>query len=129
MDTPIFMHGEWEDNYDDPSHPIPSLTAIDVYGVHADGGSDLAIVVASPLRDDERSRTRLLAKLDTYVQFLASPEYVRECGAASPTNTTILVSIHPDSDPGMFDLIDSCRGWVEDRGASLALELRHTSIQ
>jgi hypothetical protein len=129
VDTPIFMHGEWEDNYDDPSHPIPSLTAIDVHGVRLDGGADLAIVVASPLRDDERSRGRLLAKIEAYVQFLSSPEFVRECGAASPANTTIMVSIHPDSDPEMFDLIDSCRGWVEDRGASLALELRHTSIQ
>jgi hypothetical protein len=129
MDTPIFMHGSWEDNYDDPSHPIPSLTAIDVHAVRVDGGADLAIVVATPLRDNERSRTRLLAKIDTYVQFLATPEFLRECGAASRANTTILLSIHPDSDAGIFDLIDSCRGWVEDRGASLALELRHTSVQ
>ena len=128
MDTPIFMHGQWADHYDDPSHPIPSLTAIDVQAIRPDGGADLTIVIASPLRDDERSRERLLAKIDVYVRFLKSADFSRDCGTATPSNTMLLVSIHPDSDPGLFDLIDSCRGWVLENGATLGLELRHTSM-
>jgi hypothetical protein len=73
--APIFMHGKWEDNYDDPSHPIPSLTALDVQAIKKGGGSDLLIIIASPLQADERSQRRLLDKMEIYLKFLKTPEF------------------------------------------------------
>jgi hypothetical protein len=74
MAAPIIQHGKWGDNYDDPDHPIPSLTALDVHGIRKGGGSDLIVVVASPLGFDEKSQKRLLDKLDIYLRYVISPE-------------------------------------------------------
>jgi hypothetical protein len=59
----------------DQSHPIPSLTSLDVHGVRKGGGSDLAIVVATPLRGDEYSKRRLERKIENYANAIASPGY------------------------------------------------------
>ena len=113
------MHGKWEDNYDDPMHPIPSVSAIDVHGVRNDGGSDLVIVVASPLSFDERSQKRLLAKIELYLQFIRTPECQAEAGIASTENTSIFVELHPDSDQRVLDLLERSKPWVAANGATL----------
>ena len=122
MAAPIVMHGEWEDDYDDPSHPIPSLTALDIQTVLKGGGSDLAIVVASPLRADERSQRRLLSKIGIYLGFLCTPEFQDSSGVATPENTSIIVHIHPSSDKAIFELIERCRPWVLSNNASLQVK-------
>jgi hypothetical protein len=95
MTAPITMHGNWEDNYDDASHPIPSLTSLDVHAIKKGGGSDLAIIVASPLQSDERSQRRLLDKIEIYLRFLKTPEYESSCGVAAPDNTSIIIREPP----------------------------------
>ena len=125
MTSAIVMHGSWEENYDDPSHPVPSLMALDIQGIKTGGGSDLGIVIASPLQADERSQRRLLNKIDIYLRYLKTPEYEKSSGAATPPNTSIFVYIHPESDPLIFELLDRCKAWVQDGGASLQIERRH----
>jgi hypothetical protein len=113
------MHGDWEDNCDDPSHPIPSLSAVDVCAVRNDGGSDLVIVIASPLSMDQRSRKRLLDKIELYLRFIRTPECEAEAGVATPENTSIIVELHPNSDPGVLDVIERSKPWVAENGATL----------
>jgi hypothetical protein len=117
--APITMHGKWEDNYDDPAHPIPSVSAIDVHGVKSDGGSDLVIVIASPLSFDERSQKRLLDKIELYLHFIRTPECQAEAGVASAENTSILIELHPDSDLRVLGLIERSKPWVAANGATL----------
>lgn len=119
METPIIIHGEWEDNYDDPSHPIPSLSALDVEGIKKGGGADLIIVIASPLGADERSRRRLLAKIEIYLKYLDSAEFVEKAGMPTPDNTCIIVHLHPESDPEILDVIERCKPWVRTKSATL----------
>jgi hypothetical protein len=109
LTTPIIKHGEWQDNYDDPSHPIPSIYALDVEGVKKAGSSDLVIVVASPLMADERSQRRLLDKIKIYLNYLKTPELQSKPGVATPENTSIIVKLHVDSDAAIFDLIENCK--------------------
>ena len=106
MSAPIVMHGKWEDDYDDPSHPIPSLTSLDIQAIKIGGGSDLVIVVASPLEADERSQRRLLSKIEIYLGFLATPEFQSTSGVATPECTSIIVQLHPASDNVIFELIE-----------------------
>jgi hypothetical protein len=124
LTTPIIKHGKWEDNYDDPSHPIPSIYALDVEGVKKTGGSDLVIVVASPLMADERSQRRLLDKIKVYLKYLQTPEFQSKSGIATPENTSIIVKLHADSDAAIFDLIEKCKPWVLANHASLKIEMR-----
>jgi len=119
VSAPIIRHGSWEDNYDDPDHPIPSTSALDVHAVKKGGGSDLVIIVASPLRADERSQHRLLDKIEIYLRYIRSPDYQSECGPPTSDRTSIIVHIHPDSDPLIFDLLDRCRPWVAENSCTL----------
>jgi hypothetical protein len=119
--APITMHGKWEDNYDDPSHPIPSVTALDVHAIKHGGGSALVIIVASPLQSDERSQRRLLDKIEIYLKFLQTPEYQSVSGLATPENTTIVVRLHPDSSPAIYELLERCEPWVAQGQATLVV--------
>jgi len=125
--TPITMHGKWEDNYDDPTHPIPSVTAIDVHLVKNNGGSDLVVVVASPLGLDERSQKRLLDKIELYLRFIRTPDCESEAGVATCQNTSIVVELHPDSDRGVHELLERCKPWVATHGATLKVKALEAS--
>lgn len=122
MTASIIQHGNGEDNYDDASHPIPSITALDIQAIKKGGGSDLAIIIASPLQADERSQRRLLDKIQLYLDFLKTPEYESTSGVATPDNTSIIIRIDAASDPVIFELIDKCKPWVHDNSASLLVE-------
>jgi hypothetical protein len=122
MTAPLIIHGTWENNDDDPSHPIPSLTNLDIHLIKKSGGSDLIIVIASPLHADEYSQRRLLDKIEIYLRFLVTSEYEKSCGVAAPETTSVVIRINPDSDPEIFSLIEKCRPWVHGSGASLKVE-------
>jgi hypothetical protein len=109
---------------DDAAHPIPLIEVCDVMAVRKDGGADLMIVVSEPLMSDLRSRHRLIKKIETYLGYIASAEFKKECGEPSEASVSITVHIHPDSDPSMFELIEKCRGWIADNHASLVVKKR-----
>src|SRR3569623_1271690 len=111
MAAPIIMHNAFEDTYDDADHPIPAVETLDINLVKKTGGSDLIIIIASPLKADERSQRRLLRKIELYLMFIATPEFERESGVANPETTSIIVRIHPGSDAVIFDLLERCKPW------------------
>jgi len=106
----------------DDAHPIPNLEVIDFYLTKKSGGSDLVVIVASPLRADARSIFRLARKLDAYLQEINSKEYRDECGEPKPDTTTITVRLHPHSDPAVEDVLRAAAGWAEKRNASLLVK-------
>ncbi len=108
----------------DNTHPLPEVDVLDIYGIRKDGGGDLAIVIATPMQNDLRSRARLLKKIENYLGFVASPEFQSECGVPTAANTTITVYAHPDTDEGMFKFIEKCRDWIADNNANLVIEKR-----
>lgn len=106
---------------DDPSHPIPSLDTLDVMTVKKDGGADLHIVIAQPLRDDPHSHTRILDKLQNYLGFIRSPEFSAQVRNPSIENTSVIIDLHTGSAPGVRDLLERCVGWVADYQARLEI--------
>jgi hypothetical protein len=120
--APIVMHGKWDDNYDDPTHPIASLTALDIHASKHGGGADLVIIVAKPLQSDERSQKRLLDKIESYLRFLTTPEFEALSGIPSVTNTSVIVRLHPGSDAAIVDLLERSKPWVAKNFASLTIE-------
>lgn len=75
------------------------------------------VVVASPMRADDRSRARLTAKVKGY---LGALEALHATGTAE--RSSVVVKIHKASDPAVFSLLDGMRSWVEEYGASLVVE-------
>ena len=106
----------------DESHPIADLGVIDINGVRNGGGSDLVIVVASPLEAEERSLRRLLKKVEVYLGFIQSEQFRAEAGDPTPDNTRIIVKIHPDSCPEAFELLNRNKDWVTNNNATLEID-------
>jgi len=118
-----------EDLYSyDESHPIPDLTVVDINGVRKDGGSDLVIIIASPLQAEERSLRRLLKKIEVYLGFIQSDQFQKESGTPSPERTKIVVKIHPDSAPEAFELLNRNMDWVRNNDATLEIDASPTQV-
>src|SRR5688572_24626386 len=112
MTTRIVKHAETEDVADELDHPIPALNVIDVTGVKRGGGADLCIIIARPIQDDLNSQSRLLTKIEGYLAFIRSPEFLAKAGLPNPGNTHVQVHIHPQSSPSIFELLERCKPWV-----------------
>jgi len=95
---------------------------IDVNVVKTGGGADLLIVVASPLGQDEYSLSRLLRKIEAYLEFTNSEDFIAESGLATPGNTRVVVKLHPGSSPLARELIHRNAGWALNNGVSLVTE-------
>jgi carbamate kinase len=119
----IIKHAEFEDTYDDPGHPIPSLTYLEVCTILKNGGAELHIVIAKPLGADEYSLTRLLDKIEAYLGYIRSDDFKQQAGEPSPENTTIIVDIHPESSDEAFNLLEKSVSWVYDNGAALTVKV------
>ncbi len=102
----------------DDSHPIPDISVIDVHGMRQNGGSTMAVVIATPLQADPRSIYRLFRKLDGHLEYIKTAAYREQCGAG---DTDIEVSIHGDSDARVFDLFAVLPDFVSRRGARLTV--------
>src|SRR5260370_25758896 len=105
MPAQILRHQMHSQPSDDAGHPIPSLAAIDVMVVKKGGGADLVVVIASPLMSDSRSQARLLEKIQNYIDYIGSDQFVLEAGTPTRENTTILVKLHPESAPEIHDVL------------------------
>ena len=106
----------------DEMHPIPSVDACDIEAARTDGGADLVIVIAAPIANDQRSRLRLMKKVENYLGYINSQSFAQRYGPPSPDRTGIIVRYHPHCAMGLIRLIEECRGWIEDNGAVLSLQ-------
>ena len=111
---------------EDRDHPIPRLDTIDVE-VRTKNGAYIALVVATPLKDDPVSRARLLRKIDLYLAYFRSPEYRSRCGAPSLEHSTIYFKIHSASDAAMLQLIDGYAAQIEANSISAEIKLWRTN--
>ena len=103
---------------DDASHPIPYVNVLDIRGDRKDGGIDLVIVVAPPLKADERSIRRVVQKMRNYLGFAKL-----EKGNDEWKPVRIIVDINADSDEVALKYLSDCSGWVSDNGAELIVRV------
>jgi hypothetical protein len=104
---------------DDCSHPIREVGIIDVVVNTRGGGTRYGLTIASPIAGDERSRKRLIRKIEAYIGDCLSAESIDRNGRPTPDKFKILVGIHPASDASIFALLEECRPWVLDNGIAL----------
>jgi len=117
----VLTHAEAEEVADDITHPIPALKAIDVSGTEKAGGADLFIIIATPLDFSPRSQNRLLDKIEGYLRYISSEEFMAEAAPATADDTAIMVEIHAKSDTRVFELLERCRPWVAESNAHLTV--------
>lgn len=118
---------------DDEQHPIPHLGKIDVATWQRNGGY-YGIVIEKPLKDDVVSRSRLLRKLDNYLNDFHSPGFREDHGEPQVGKLRIYVAIHPDTEEGILRFLESCRPWLADNKVELfirnldALDMRAAGL-
>ena len=107
----------------DPDHPVPNVDVCDIHGARKDGGDDLIVVIASPMDASSRSQRRLIEKLGRYLQFLVERRMKNTGGSGRSGRNLdrIVVKIHPESDPAIFDLLERSKPWVADHDAILEI--------
>lgn len=107
---------------EDPEHGIPFINKLDVMTKFADGRRNLAIIVSSPIDESTYSQNRLLNKIQNYIHYLGSEQYVEEFGRPSPELVNLVVRIDCRSSPTIFELLEKCTDWVASGGATLVVE-------
>lgn len=107
---------------DDKDHPIPFVNALDVLAKWDDGTRKLSIVVANPIDESAYSQKRLLNKIQNYIAYVGSQDFASEFGEPSSVKVLIVVTIHQDSSPVIFELLSKCENWVASGGAKLIVE-------
>lgn len=70
------------------------------------------IVIAEPIQDDLKSQKRLLDKIECYLGFIGSEEFLAEAGAPNRANTKVIVQIHPESSMAIVELLQRCKPWA-----------------
>jgi len=113
---------------DDPSHPIPYVDSLDVQAIWEDGRSVLSLIIAAPLEIDQRSRERLMRKLENYLGFINSEPYKLKYGSPSTATTLIQICLHPDMDRKVEETLLLCEPWIEQANASLKIQYLNNDL-
>lgn len=121
------LPADW--NEEDPTHPVPYPGKVDVLVETQEGEVHYGLVIAAPLRADERSQQRLLQKLEDYISDRRSDASLQKYGQPTPDNTHLLIAIHPDSDRVIFELIEKCRPWLEGHGFSFKVRAERKLVE
>lgn len=120
----IFDHNKAIDIADLPDHPIPALNGLDILTVKKEGGADLIVIIAEPIDGSELSQNRLLTKLQNYFGFINSSAYQLQASVKpSPSNTKVIVKIHPKSSDTYIDLLSRCKPWATENNCSLEMQV------
>lgn len=99
--------------------PIQNLDRIDILGQRVDGGVDMVIVVSGPLHNTEDHIERVRKKMITYLEELASPQFLDRFPNSTSSSFSILFVTEHKIDGAILRLIESFRLVAGSMGASL----------
>lgn len=96
---------------------------IDILGMRKDGGADLVIVSPGPLDESPQGQALLLDKVETYLKYIRSEDFRRNCPHAAPENTHVVLLTHADPSPLMQELLQKVSVWVADNQAVFSVRI------
>lgn len=96
---------------------------IDILGARKDGGADLVMVSPGPLDESPEGQTLLLDKVETYLKYIHTPDFRRQCPAANPKNTHVVLLTKEEPSPFMQQLLQQVSVWVADNDASFFVRI------
>jgi hypothetical protein len=105
---------------DDENHPLSYLDKIDV-AIELKNGGYYAVVAAQPLKNEPRTRARLIRKLENYRNDFFSERFREKNGPPLRGKLLISMKMHSGSDQGIYDLLEDCRAWLAESGIELEI--------
>jgi len=112
---------------DDENHPLSFLSKIDV-AIELKNGGYYAVIASQPLKNEARTRARLLRKLEYYRNDFFSDRFCEKNGPPLPGKLLICMKLHSGTDQGIYDLIESCREWLAESGIELEISMIKSSV-
>lgn len=102
-------------------HPIAeeALEDIDVMTVKKDGSVCLLIVTTGKLEADDETEKRLLKKINNYLYYINSEEFIEENGQPDPSRIEIEINCREEPSQGILEIIGQIKPQVESWHASL----------
>jgi hypothetical protein len=102
-------------------HPIAveALDHIDVMSVKKEGSVVLFIVTTGKLEADEETEKRLLKKINNYLDYINSDEFLEEFGKPNPSRVMIEISCRKEPSKEVLEILENIKPQVEAWQASL----------
>ncbi len=96
---------------------------IDILGARKDGGADLVMVSPGPLDESPEGQMLLLDKVETYLKYIRTPDFRRQCPAATPQNTHVVLLMREHPTPFMKELLEKVSVWAADNHATFFVRI------
>lgn len=103
--------------------PIQNVD-VDLAAKRVDGGVDLFIVASGHLDGSPETQRLILAKVQSYLEQLNTPEFQAEFNQPSSQKTVIVLACKQEPDPDVRELVEHAKSWVQENGARLEVRVR-----
>lgn len=95
--------------------------SIDIIGKRNDGGIDLYIISSGKLDDSVEQQTLLLDKIENYLIYLNSSDFVRDFPLISTGNKHIKLKISENPSNTMIKWFSEIEIWVKSNGVNFSV--------
>ncbi|MBY0273414.1 MAG: hypothetical protein K2X02_08450 [Alphaproteobacteria bacterium] len=103
------------------SHPIAedALDNIDVMSVIKDDSVSLSIIITGRLEADEETKRRLFEKINNYLTYINSEEFMEEHGQPDSSRIEIKISLKKEPSKEILEIIEQIKPRVKSWNARL----------
>ena len=95
---------------------------IDIIGLRNDGGVDMTIITTGPLHDSDLLTKVVEEKIQTYLLYINSNEYLFRFGPPTKEKTKIIIKSDSLVSDEFKALITQFQPWVSENNATLILQ-------
>ena len=96
-----------------------ALENIDVMVKYKNGSVGLSIITTGELVIDDETMRRLSEKMNNYLYFINSDEFIEENGEPDPSRVKIIIEFVKDPSEEILDIIEQLKPQAESWNASL----------
>lgn len=100
---------------------ICDVNKIDVLAERNDGKIELIIISTGDLDDSKETQTRLLDKIEKYLEYINSDEFKTEFGQHTPEEILIILKLDKIPNNTIEGLFKNIVHWVNENGASIEM--------
>ena len=95
---------------------IYDVDKVDLMAKRNDGGLDMFIISSGSIDDSPRTQNLLLDKVDNYLRYVNSNDFIVEFPEVRKDNVKIILEFEKQAPELLLDLCEKIAPWAEDNG-------------